>query len=313
MSARHNIIAGLLALATPIEELRLDPGNARTGHAVERIAAVGELAPAILSPALIAAKELTRCTTSYVFVGSPNGLTTARTFNPLSRLVGLVIALLGAIEVLRFTYEALSAVFAVLWQSAAGLPMGMFRAAGLTSLTFVARLLCSAINAVGVFGLAMVSMLLAVAINAECAAVADLVSQFGILGPGLNMIRFQVDATFPAVLTYVVVALEDGRAPGFVLVATLFDTTAGFVASVEGMVWALLEVWCSAPRRGIRAVTDSFHKSLALFWIAPGQLGAFTSRGSIFSRSMTTSLATVLTAGHFVEVDVEWFPAVATG
>ncbi len=39
MDGTHNIIAALLPLATPIEELHLDPANARTGHDVERIAA----------------------------------------------------------------------------------------------------------------------------------------------------------------------------------------------------------------------------------------------------------------------------------
>ena len=39
MDERHNIIEGLRPLATPIEEMHLDPANARTGHDVERIAA----------------------------------------------------------------------------------------------------------------------------------------------------------------------------------------------------------------------------------------------------------------------------------
>ena len=39
MEPKHNIIEGLRPLATPIEEMHLDPANARTGHDVERIAA----------------------------------------------------------------------------------------------------------------------------------------------------------------------------------------------------------------------------------------------------------------------------------
>lgn len=35
----HNIVTDLLPLATPVADLHLDPANARTGHAVERIAA----------------------------------------------------------------------------------------------------------------------------------------------------------------------------------------------------------------------------------------------------------------------------------
>lgn len=35
----HNIVTDLLPLATPVADLHLDPANARTGHAIERIAA----------------------------------------------------------------------------------------------------------------------------------------------------------------------------------------------------------------------------------------------------------------------------------
>lgn len=35
----HNIVVDLLPLATPVAELHFDPANARTGHAIERIAA----------------------------------------------------------------------------------------------------------------------------------------------------------------------------------------------------------------------------------------------------------------------------------
>ena len=39
LKEKHNIIPALLPLATPIDDLHLDPANARTGHDVERIAA----------------------------------------------------------------------------------------------------------------------------------------------------------------------------------------------------------------------------------------------------------------------------------
>lgn len=35
---KHNIHPSLLPLAMPIDEIHLDPANARTGHNVERIA-----------------------------------------------------------------------------------------------------------------------------------------------------------------------------------------------------------------------------------------------------------------------------------
>ena len=39
MEPKHNITSDLLPLATPIDDMHLDPVNARTGHDVERIAA----------------------------------------------------------------------------------------------------------------------------------------------------------------------------------------------------------------------------------------------------------------------------------
>lgn len=120
----------------------------------------------------------------------------------------------------------------------------------------------------------------------------NIISEFWMIRPGLDMMCIEFFAMRAAALTSIVISFENRCSPLYVWVSTCFDGSISFASLITRMSFAALKMWRTTPLGGLRPNLDSLLEYGARFRITPLRNGSLFRSFPLFLRAVSTFFRT---------------------